>query len=104
LEKSTFEEIGCIHTAQGRDFNYAGIIFGTEIDYDEINDNITVNFKEYPSNPLSGLSLEEKINIIKNAYYVLLTRGIMGHGVYIPNIKLRNRFNKMISERIKFTT
>ena len=31
---NAFDEIGCIHTTQGYDLNYAAVIFGKEIDYD----------------------------------------------------------------------
>ena len=30
-------EMGCIHTTQGYDLNYAGIIFGSDITYNETN-------------------------------------------------------------------
>lgn len=37
--------IGCIHTTQGYDMNYVGVIFGEEIDYDSENDCITIDLK-----------------------------------------------------------
>ncbi|MGN6065522.1 DNA/RNA helicase domain-containing protein, partial [Brevundimonas diminuta] len=41
------DEVGCIHTTQGYDLNYTGIIFGTEIGYDAATDQITINEKNY---------------------------------------------------------
>ena len=35
--KNSINEVGCIHTLQGYDLNYLGIIFGHEIAYDPIN-------------------------------------------------------------------
>ena len=42
-------EVGCIHTTQGYDLNYAGIIFGYEIDYDPIKEEIIMRGM-YPTN------------------------------------------------------
>ena len=39
--ENSINEIGCIHTTQGYDLNYAGVIIGWEIDYDPINNIIT---------------------------------------------------------------
>ena len=41
--ENSINEIGCIHTTQGYDLNYAGVIIGWEIDYDPINNIITVS-------------------------------------------------------------
>jgi DUF2075 family protein len=34
--ENAITEVGCIHTTQGYDLNYVGVIFGTEITYDKI--------------------------------------------------------------------
>ena len=39
--------IGCIHTAQGYDMNYVGVIFGEEIDYDFETESIVINLDKY---------------------------------------------------------
>ena len=39
--------IGCIHTTQGYDMNYVGVIFGEEIDYDPSTDSIVINLDKY---------------------------------------------------------
>jgi DNA replication protein DnaC len=39
---NAFNEIGCIHTTQGYDLNYAAVIFGKEIDYDKGTNKILV--------------------------------------------------------------
>src|SRR5690606_13812297 len=43
---NAINEVGCIHTTQGYDLNYAGIIFGNEISYDEANNEIII-YKEH---------------------------------------------------------
>jgi DNA replication protein DnaC len=43
---NAFHEMGCIHTTQGYDLNYAAIVFGREIDYDPVQNAIVI-YPEY---------------------------------------------------------
>jgi hypothetical protein len=82
---NSINEIGCIHTIQGYDLNYAGVILGNEIKFDETNGRITVDKSKYQD--LQGktaldngeASLRE---YIENIYVTLMTRGIQGTYVY----------------------
>ena len=47
---NSINEIGCIHTTQGFDLNYAGIILGPEIDYDNEKNRIFIYKKRYKDN------------------------------------------------------
>jgi len=40
---NAFKEIGCIHTTQGYDLNVTGIIFGKEINYNKVANEIPKN-------------------------------------------------------------
>ena len=40
-------EVGCIHTTQGYDLNYTGIIFGNEIRYDKVSDTVVIDKDNY---------------------------------------------------------
>lgn len=40
-------EVGCIHTTQGYDLNYSGIIFGNEISYDKDKNEIVIYSENY---------------------------------------------------------
>jgi DUF2075 family protein len=40
--ENSVNEVGCIHTTQGYDLNYTGIIFGNEISYDKLNNQIII--------------------------------------------------------------
>jgi DUF2075 family protein len=44
---NSINEVGCIHTTQGYDLNYAGIIFGNEITYDKTKDEIVIIKENY---------------------------------------------------------
>jgi DUF2075 family protein len=90
-------EIGCIHTVQGYDLNYAGIIFGKEIDYNPSTNNIEINSsKYYDKYGRIGTSQEELKKYIINIYKTIMYRGIKGTFVYAYNDNLREYFKKHI--------
>ena len=93
-------EIGCIHTVQGYDLNYVGVIFGPEIIYDPKTKRIEVVKKEYHDSLGKAVrdDYEALRTYILNIYATLLTRGIRGALVYVcdPNLReyLRPFFSK----------
>ena len=96
--EGAINEVGCIHTTQGYDLNYAGIIFGNEISYDKENDKIVIlkenyfdkNGKQSISNP------EELKDFILNIYKTIMLRGIKGTYIYVCDKNLREYFAKYI--------
>lgn len=92
------KEVGCIHTTQGYDLNYIGIIFGHEIDYDPISNQIFVIKENYKDK--NGKNGVIDINVIHqyiiNIYKTLMYRGIKGTYVYVCNENLRNYFKQYI--------
>lgn len=84
-------EIGCIHTVQGYDLNYVGVIFGPEIYYDKTTKRIEVrkaNYKDTLGKAV-GDDYEALRAYILNIYATLLTRGIRGAFVYVCDDDLR---------------
>lgn len=85
------EEVGSIHTVQGYDLNYAGVIIGPELGYDEATGRITFNRDKYfdvkgkENNPKLGIFYtdEDLRQYVLNVYRVLLTRGIRGTYLYV---------------------
>lgn len=96
--KHATDEIGCIHTVQGYDLNYAGVIFGPEITYDEDEERIRIRKENYHDmNGSRGIQDENELNeYIINIYKVLMTRGIKGTYIYVCDEKLKRYFNKYI--------
>ena len=78
--------IGCIHTTQGYDLNYVGVIFGEEIDYDKSKNSIVINLQKFKDGKVKQ-STETKIveELIINTYTTMLARGIKGCFVYACN-------------------
>lgn len=82
--KNSINEVGCIHTTQGYDLNYAGIIFGREISYDWKKKEIVI-FKEkyFDKNGKQSINkVEDLKKYILNIYKTILLRGIKGTYIY----------------------
>lgn len=90
--KNSVNEIGCIHTVQGYDLNYAGVIIGEDIKYDEKSKSIVSDKTNYwDQQGKSGVANdpEQLRNYLINIYLTLMTRGIKGTYIYICNDALR---------------
>ncbi|MBS1526143.1 MAG: DUF2075 domain-containing protein, partial [Bacteroidetes bacterium] len=95
---NALEEVGCIHTTQGYDLNYAGVIFGNEISYDKQKDEIIIikeNYFDKRGTPSKNDGSNLKDFII-NIYNTIMLRGIKGTYVYVCDKNLREYFAKHI--------
>lgn len=89
--------IGCIHTTQGYDMNYVGVIFGEEIDYDFNTNSIKINLKKYKDNKVKAGTDEETLKkLILNTYTTILARGIKGCYVYACNPNMQEYLKEYI--------
>jgi DUF2075 family protein/DNA replication protein DnaC len=90
------EEIGCIHTIQGYDLNYVGVIIGDEIAYRNGQIEICVEkyFDKYGKQTVASVEILKAY--ILNIYKTLLTRGIRGTYVYICDDALREYLKQFI--------
>ncbi|WP_270640173.1 DUF2075 domain-containing protein [Longibaculum muris] len=95
---NAINEIGCIHTVQGYDLNYVGVIIGNEIKYDNVNQKIYIDSDNYfDKNGKKSLKTQQELyDYIINIYKVLLTRGIKGTYIYICNPELKEYFKQYI--------
>jgi DUF2075 family protein len=95
----SIDEVGSIHTVQGYDLNYAGVIIGPDLRFDEESGRIVFDRAHYfdkkgmESNGFLGRTYtdEEVLAFVRNIYAVLLTRGIRGTYVYVQDPLLRSR-------------
>jgi DUF2075 family protein/SOS-response transcriptional repressor LexA/predicted GIY-YIG superfamily endonuclease len=92
------EEVGCIHTTQGYDLNYTGIIFGNEITYDKATNEIKILKENYydVNGKQSIVDPEELKDFILNIYKTIMLRGIRGTYVYVCDKNLREYFSQFI--------
>lgn len=85
-------QIGCIYTAQGFEFDYVGVIIGKDLIYD-MDDQKWIGHKEESFDSAVKKAKENFTDLIKNTYRVLLSRGIKGCYVYFED-KDTERFFK----------
>ncbi|MBD8348966.1 DNA/RNA helicase domain-containing protein [Dysgonomonas sp. HGC4] len=91
-------EVGCIHTTQGYDLNYVGVIFGEEIGYNKQTNSIEVYKDNYKDKNGKNNTNDSTLNqYIINIYKTLLLRGIKGVYVYCCNKDLRDFFSQHIN-------
>ena len=97
LSKNSVNEIGCIHTLQGYDLNYIGIIFGREIDYNPETNSIEIDLNKFYDVYVKQDNPKHIVDkYIINSYKVLMSRGIKGCYVYCYNENLRKYLSKYI--------
>jgi DUF2075 family protein len=85
-------QLGSIYTIQGFEFDYVGIIFGPDLVYD-FDKQSWVGIKENSSDTVVKRSGDKLVELLKNTYRVLLSRGMKGCYVYFVD-KDTERFVK----------
>src|SRR5690606_23846760 len=95
---NAINEVGCIHTTQGYDLNYTGVIFGPEIGYDPVAGEIIIHREHYhDKNGKNTVKDPKRLkNYILNIYRTLMLRGIRGTYVYVCDEALRDYFARYI--------
>ena len=98
---NAINEVGCIHTVQGYDLNYVGVIIGPEFSYDKENKKFFVDKEKYLDiNGRNGITDPNELErYVINIYKTLITRGIKGTYIYIVDEELRNYFKEKISSK-----
>lgn len=97
---NAINEVGCIHTTQAYDLNFAGVIFGNEITYDKEKDEIVIIKENYfDRNGSVGISdIKDLKAFIINIYKTVMLRGIKGTYVYVCDKNLREYLSKHITK------
>lgn len=73
-----FDQVGCVYTAQGFEYDWNGVIVGPDLLY---RDGQVVTVRSASKDPAlvkGGVSDAQADRLIRNTYKVLLTRGMMG--------------------------
>ena len=114
IDETSVNEAGCIHTSQGLEFDYVGVIIGDDLIYRDgkvVTDHtkrastdrslfgIKKMFKEDPEKA-------EKLadEIIRNTYRTLMTRGQKGCFVYCTDKELASYFKGRLNRIKEYTS
>jgi DUF2075 family protein len=101
---TSINEVGSIHTVQGYDLNYCGVIIGRDLYFDESTNSIKFDRKNYFD--MKGMEKNKRLGrnysdddietYVKQIYRVLLTRGIYGTYVYVCDPNLRAHLKSVL--------
>ncbi|MEE2985361.1 MAG: DUF2075 domain-containing protein [Candidatus Thermoplasmatota archaeon] len=108
IEKDeSISEIGCIHTCQGLELDYVGVIIGPDLRLSGGHVVTDVSQRAKTDASIKGLKTMLKQNpdeatrrgreIVLNTYRTLLTRGMKGCYVYCTDKELANHLRSLIS-------
>ena len=115
IGEDTVKEAGCIHTTQGLEFDYVGVIMGDDIRYE--NGHVITDFTKRAKTDLSLKGIKKMYRespeeaykradeIIKNTYRTLMTRGMKGCYIYCTDVGMREYIKnclKVVPEGISF--
>jgi DUF2075 family protein len=101
---NALEEVGSIHTVQGYDLNYVGVIIGLDLRFDPEGGRLFIDRDSYfdkkgkENNRALGrtYSDDDLLRFITQIYAVLMTRGIRGTYVYACDPGLREYLKDFI--------
>ena len=107
IDPMSVNEIGCIHTCQGLEFDHVGVIIGDDIRYEDghiITDYTKRAATDQSLKGINKISREDGIeeankiadSIIKNTYRTLMTRGMKGCYVYCVDKNLQEYIKSKI--------
>ena len=103
IDPDSFDQVGCIHTTQGLEFDYCGIIIGQDLRYED-GKVITDPSKEAISDKSSGIrSCKDKVladKLIRNTYKTLMARGQKGCFLYCEDKALLEYISRMLGIEI----
>lgn len=106
IDETSINEAGCIHTSQGLEFDYVGVIIGDDLRYE--NGQVITDFTKrartdqslkgiktlFKENPEKAKAVADEI--IKNTYRTLMTRGMKGCYVYCTDKELSAYLRKCL--------
>ena len=94
---NSVNEIGSIHTTQGFDLNYTGLIIGNELKYDLKNNKFIVDRSNYyDAKGKADTTDEELLQYLINIYQTMMLRGMLGTYIYVCDPGLKEYLKRFI--------
>ncbi|HEY0935103.1 MAG TPA: DUF2075 domain-containing protein [Trebonia sp.] len=92
-----FEQVGCIYTAQGFEYDWSGVIIGPDL---TVQDGRTVTVRGASKDPAfrkRSIPDEQYDQHVRNIYKVLLTRGMIGTVIYAVDPRIQEFIAELIA-------
>lgn len=87
------DQVGCVYTAQGFEFDYVGVIVGPDLVYRPMDGGwVGQRLQSHDRVVRRGVTEAEFTAFVKSTYRVLLTRGLRGCYVYFMDAPTRDFF------------
>lgn len=99
LDESGIDQAGCIHTSQGLEFEYVGIIVGGDLTFKPATLTYSTEHDKYKdAQGKRGLrdNPKELNRLVRNIYKILMTRGMKGCYVYFTDKETENYFKSRL--------
>lgn len=104
IDKNSVNEVGCIHTCQGLEVDYVGVIIGEDLRFDgtrlitdpfkraKTDQSLKGFKKELASSPITAEAKADEL--IRNTYRTLMSRGMKGCYLYAVDKPTREFFKR----------
>ncbi|WP_028784420.1 DUF2075 domain-containing protein [Thalassobacillus devorans] len=112
IDQNSVSEAGCIHTAQGLEFDYVGVIIGPDLYYEDgyIKTDYTKRARSDQSlKGIKKMAKEDPVKaqkvadeIIRNTYRTLMTRGQKGCFIYCVDPALNEYFKSRLKKTVLY--
>lgn len=89
-------QVGCVYTAQGFEFDYVGVIFGEDLRYDR-SKSMWIGDKTKSFDTTVKRSKDDFTRLVKNTYRVLLSRGMKGCYVHFADPDTADYFRQYLA-------
>ncbi|MEU0544737.1 DNA/RNA helicase domain-containing protein [Nocardia sp. NPDC005978] len=90
-----FNQIGCVHTAQGLEYHWGGVVMGPDLVWDPQHHR-WIQHREHVESPAAKIRSDADLNrALRNAYGVLMTRSMYGTVLYSTDANTRQLFAEL---------
>ena len=95
IDPKGFDQIGCVYTAQGFEYDWNAVIFGPDLVW---RAGAWVGDRSGSRDPaMRGITPEHFETLVKNTYKVLLTRGLVGTILYSVDEETQEHFRTLFT-------
>lgn len=95
IDPKGFDQIGCVYTAQGFEYDWNAVIFGPDLVW---RSGTWVADRSGSKDPaMRGIAPDHFETLVKNTYKVLLTRGLVGTLIYSVDEETQQYFESLFN-------
>ena len=95
IDPKGFDQIGCVYTAQGFEYDWNAVIFGPDLVW---RTGVWVGDRSGSRDPaMRGITPDHFETLVKNTYKVLLTRGLVGTILYSVDEETQEHFKTLFA-------